>query len=125
MKQRFTVHFHPHAAAEFAALDGSVQKMVYKRLKELESRADEVGEPLRNTKYAKLAGCRKLKLRDAGIRVVYRITEQRVDILQVVEILAVGKRDKDEVYIGAQRRLLIEQAKAIAAARNKAKSKNK
>lgn len=61
-------------------------------------RADEVVKPL----HGELAGCRELKYREAGIRVVYRIVGEKVEI---VEVVAIGARDKGRVFAVASRRL--------------------
>jgi mRNA-degrading endonuclease RelE of RelBE toxin-antitoxin system len=45
------------------------RKIVNKKLDDLEERADEIGKLLSGN----LAGCREIKLRDAGIRILYRI----------------------------------------------------
>jgi mRNA interferase RelE/StbE len=110
MESRFKVVFFPVAFRELQALDGSVREMVFKKIEALKYRADEIGEECRNTKYANLAGCRRIKFRDAGIRVVYRITDQRVDVLQVVHIIMIGKRADEEVYKQSYVRIM-DQAK--------------
>lgn len=50
-----------------------------------------------------LAGCRKIKFRHAGIRIVYRIVNGRTEI---VEIITIGKRDDLDVYRTAAKRLM-------------------
>jgi mRNA interferase RelE/StbE len=95
---RFEVRFDPGAFREYQKLDNSVLLLVDKSLKDLEDRADEIGKPLSNTCHAKLAGCREIKLRDAGLRIVYRITGQKVDILEVVYVLAIEKRADGYVF---------------------------
>lgn len=101
----FEVHFVPGAYRDYEALDGSVVEMVDRKLEELEHRAHEMGKPLRNAGQARLAGCREIKLRDAGIRIVYRIAEDKVDILRIVYVLAIEKRADDYVFQVAARRL--------------------
>jgi mRNA interferase RelE/StbE len=52
----------------------------------------------------KLSGfpyCYKIKLRSAGCRLVYRVFDDRV----IVQIVAVGKRDKSIVYVEAKKRI--------------------
>ena len=56
------------------------------------------GKPLGNKQGNDLAGLLKIKLRDAGIRVVYKFI--RTEILVVV----IGARADDEVYETAQHR---------------------
>ncbi|WP_306307821.1 type II toxin-antitoxin system RelE family toxin [Pectobacterium versatile] len=48
-----------------------------------------------------MADCYKLKLRSAGYRLVYQVLEYEI----VVLILAVGKRERSEVYKTAKDRL--------------------
>ena len=42
----------------------------------------------------------KIKLRDAGYRLVYEVVKQRL----VIVVIAVGRRDHDEVYLLAAKR---------------------
>ena len=49
-----------------------------------------------------LAGCRELKFRADGLRVIYRIRDGQV---QIVDILAIGARDHDRAFRDAERRL--------------------
>lgn len=70
--QRFEVRFHPGAYKEYIDLDNSTAEIVDKALEEMEYRADEIGKNLRNNNDTKLAGCKEIKLRGAGIRIIYR-----------------------------------------------------
>ncbi|WP_134704365.1 hypothetical protein [Ammoniphilus sp. YIM 78166] len=47
---------------------------------------------------SKLAGCNEIKLRDAGVRIVFRITNEVVEVLRVVYILSIEKRSDDFVF---------------------------
>lgn len=98
IKKRFEVRFHPDAVKEYKKLDGSVLKMVNKSIDELELRADETGKILRNNKNTKLAGCKEKKLKDIGIRIIFKITNERVDILRIVYVLSIEKRSDDFVF---------------------------
>lgn len=90
---RFKVEFYDKTAEkEYLSLDGSVRAMVDKGIARLALRADEIGKPLSGL----LAGCRELKFRTDGIRVIYRIRDGHVE---VVQIIAIGTRDKDRVLI--------------------------
>lgn len=86
------------AHKEFADLDGSVRGMILKGLARLRVRPSEIGKPLSG----RLAGCRELKFRSNGIRVVYRVREGQV---QIVDILAIGARDKGTVFHSAEQRV--------------------
>ena len=102
---KFEIRFDPGAYREYEKLDGSIVGFVDQKLEELEYRADEIGKVLSNIQNTKLAGCREIKLRDAGIRIVYRITSANVDILRIVYILAIEKRAGDYVFKLADQRL--------------------
>ena len=106
MSQRFTIRFDPDAVKEYESLDGSVVSIVDKAIDELNDRADEVGKPLGNKRNQKLAGCKEIKLRGAGIRIIFRITNEKVDVLCIVYVLAISKRDKDQVFEAAASRLI-------------------
>ncbi|WP_165170819.1 type II toxin-antitoxin system RelE/ParE family toxin [Adlercreutzia sp. ZJ242] len=100
MSGRFQVVFYNEAAAkEYRKLDGSTKKLVNVALKKLETRADEIGTPLER----ELSGCKKLKWRNAGLRMVFRIVDENT--VEVVEIIAIGQRDNERVYKLATRRL--------------------
>lgn len=103
-KPRFAVKFAPAAAKEYAKLDNSVIDIVDKAIDKLEERADELGTPLHNYHDTKLAGCKEIKLRDASIRIVYKIVDQNVNILQVVYILTIESRGNDKAFKIAHKR---------------------
>jgi mRNA interferase RelE/StbE len=53
---------------------------------------------------ARLSGmrdCYKIKLKDAGYRLVYRVFDDRI----VVQVVAIGRRERNAVYIAAAGRL--------------------
>jgi mRNA interferase RelE/StbE len=61
--------------------------------------AKKLSERLRNpcvtaARLSGLADCYKIKLRSAGYRLVYRVYDDRV----VVQVVAVGRRDRNRVY---------------------------
>ncbi len=96
---RFKVEFLCQAARkDYESLDGSVRAMVDKGLARLALRADEIGKPLTGL----LPSCRELKFRVDGIRVIYRIRNGEIEIVQIV---AIGPRDKGKVFDIAVNRL--------------------
>ena len=100
MSGQFTIgFFNRDAERDFKKLDGSQRKLVLVALKKLKTRADEIGVPL----HGELAGCKKIKWRKVGLRMVFRILED--GSLEIVEIVAIGKRDRSEVYETARERL--------------------
>ena len=99
--QRFEIRFAVQAFKEYESLDNSVVQIVDKKIEDLEKRADEIGTPLKGN----LSGYREIKLRDAGIRIIYQITEKTINILKIVYILAINKRTAGKVFkIAIQRK---------------------
>ena len=84
------------ALREWRKLDGSIRsqfkKQLAKRLLEPHVPSARLHGDLQNTY--------KIKLRDAGYRLVYEVIEQRL----VIVVMAVGRRDHDEVYLVASKR---------------------
>lgn len=109
-EKRFEIKLDPDALKEYLKIDDSVIEIVDKAIEDLEYRADVVGTILRNNSSTKLAGCKEKKLRDAGIRIVFKVTEDRVDILHIVYILTIEKRSNDSVFkIAHKRNVKIKQ----------------
>ena len=53
--------------------------------------------------HGELAGCKKIKWRNAGLKMVFRIRED--GMVEIAEIVAIGRRDRSEVYKTAVGRL--------------------
>ena len=104
MDKRFDVRFHPDAWKEYKGLDNSIIELVDKVIDKLEYRADELGKNLSNLNESKLAGCKELKLRDAGIRIVFRVTSEIVEFLRVVYIYTIERRNDGLVFKIADKR---------------------
>ncbi len=105
MADRFQVGILEGARKDFMELDGSVRPIVQKLIFKLKENADTMGKELGNYHNAKLAGCREIKLLEAGIRIVYQITGEKVDVLEIVLILAIEKRKDFQVFKIADKRL--------------------
>jgi len=105
MNERFDIRFDEDAEKEYNNLEYSILGIVNKAIDELVYRADEVGKKLGNHSNTKLAGCKEIKLRDAGIRIVFRITNETVEVLRVVYILTIERRSQDNAFKIADRRL--------------------
>ncbi len=91
----FDLQFLPSALQEWEKLGGPVREQFKKKL------AERLEQP-RIPKDA-LHGLQdhyKIKLRDAGYRLVYRVEDQAV----TVTVVAVGKRERARVYKDAARR---------------------
>lgn len=92
---RYKLRFHALAWAEWQKLDGSVKAPLKKKLLE---RLQEPRIP--SAALIGMRDCYKIKLRQLGYRLVYRIDEDVV----TVTVIAVGKRDKSSVYEPAGQR---------------------
>ncbi len=92
----YDLEFNVDALKEWRKLDGSIQaqfkKQLAKRLLDPHVPSARLRGDLQNTY--------KIKLRDAGYRLVYEVIEQRL----VIVVMAVGRRDHDEVYRVASKR---------------------
>ena len=92
----FKLRFHELAWAEWQKLDGSIKAPFKKKLLE------RLQEPrLPSAALSNMPDCYKIKLRQAGYRLVYRVDDDTV----FVTVIAVGKRDKNLVYDTAMTRL--------------------
>lgn len=103
MSGRYLIRFiDEEAEREYLKLDGSIKKLVSAGLKKLALRADEIGKELGGD----LKGCKELKYRKNGIRVIFRIVDGAIEI---VEIVAIGNRREDAVFADAAKRLFKQQ----------------
>lgn len=90
----FKIEFIPAAAEDFHGLDRSVQKEIGKRIDAL-AENPLLGRPLGNKMGLDLTGCYKLYGAQKKYRIVYRL---RKKYLEVIEIVGIGKREKEEIY---------------------------
>lgn len=95
----------PEAAKDLKNLAGNQRLMVIKAIDKvlqnpLPANEGGYGKPLGNKHGTDLAGFLKIKLRGAGIRVVYKLIRTETEMLVVV----IGAREDDEVYETAQHR---------------------
>ena len=81
-------------------LDGSQLVFVKKGLKRIQQFGMSCGQPL----YGELEGYRKLKNRKMGLRIVFGQNHKTQEI-NIIDIVAIGKREKLEVYKIAQERI--------------------
>ena len=98
---RFRVLFHPNAFMEYRHLDGSARKLVDDALRRLQYRADEIGKRLGNRENSPLHGCKEIKFRKTGIRIVFFVSGRETSILRVAYVLAVGPRAAEKVFQSA------------------------
>jgi mRNA interferase RelE/StbE len=91
----YELSFHPDALSEWKKLDASIRELFKKKLV----------ERLHNPRVpsACLSGHKdryKIKLRDAGYRLVYEVRDK----VLVIVVVAVGKRERNMVYKAAAKR---------------------
>lgn len=92
----YRLRFHELALAEWKNLDGSVREPLKKKL------AERLETPrIPAAALSGMADCYKIKLKRVGYRLVYRVDDDVV----FVTVVAVGKRERQEVYDTARARL--------------------
>ncbi len=101
------IKYHPLAEKELSELDGSVRKIVLKGIIKVASNPKPqneggYGKPLGNKNSSNLTGLLKIKFRDIGIRVVYKLMED--EKTHEMYILVIAARTDNEVYNLAGRR---------------------
>ncbi len=92
----FELEFDPRAWKEWKKLGDTVRQQFKKKLSEVIERPRIEANRLNG-----MSDCYKIKLRGAGYRLVYQVQDDRV----VVFVVAVGKREREEVYLDAMSRL--------------------
>ena len=92
----YKLTFLTSAKKEWDKLGETIQKQLKAKL---EKRLD--GPHVPKDALHGMKGCYKIKLRASGYRLVYRVFDQRV----VVQVVAIGKRNRDEVYRHVLQRL--------------------
>ena len=101
------IKYHPLAEEELAKLDGSVRKIVLKGIIKVSANPKPFyeggyGKPLGNKNGNDLTGFLKIKYRDIGIRVVYKLLED--ETTHEMFILVISARADNEVYDLAAKR---------------------
>ena len=91
----YGVEWDPKALKELKKLKGAVRLQLLKKLRERQGHPRIPGDALHGMK-----DCYKIKLRGAGYRLVYRVEEERIVIL----VVAIGKRERSNVYDSAKTR---------------------
>jgi mRNA interferase RelE/StbE len=95
----YAYKFHPDAKKELAKLNNSVQILFAKTLKKI-LKSPELGQDLGNKNNMDLTGLKKMYFDNKRYRVVYEVIEMEV----IIHLVAIGKRDKMEVYQKASER---------------------
>lgn len=91
----YKLEFLPSALKEWNKLGATLRNQFKKKLAERLSSPRVAGDALRG-----MPEHYKIKLRSAGYRLVYRIEDERITVV----VVAVGKRERSEVYDTAKKR---------------------
>ncbi len=100
----YTIEFIPSAEKEFRKLSLDLRKQFVEKLKERAEnpRIESAENPrIESAKLRGMKDCYKIKLRNAGYRLVYQVIDESI----VIKVVALGKRDRNAVYQKAQLRL--------------------
>lgn len=102
----WNVKYLPEALDDLHKLDGSQRILIRKAIQKvcknpLPENEGGYGKPLGNKNNTNLSGFLKVKLRGAGLRIVYQLIRYDDDMLVIV----IGTREDDEVYEIAQKRI--------------------
>ncbi len=92
----FKLVFKIEAKKEWDSLDAPVRSLFAQKLKE------RIEQPrIESARLSGMKDCYKIKLRRAGYRLVYQVRDNEL----LVSVIAVGKREKNQVYKAAIKRL--------------------
>ncbi|MDB5983563.1 MAG: hypothetical protein JWQ69_4578 [Pseudomonas sp.] len=95
-KTKYHLDFNASARKEWNKLDSTIRLQFAKKLKtRLEQPRVEAD------KLSGMPDCYKIKLRSAGYRLAYEVQDGRLIVL----VVAVGKREKGDIYSAAKNRL--------------------
>ena len=92
----YRLEFLPNALKEWRKLGATVRNQFARKLDE------RLAAPrVASARLSEFPDCYKIKLRKVGYRLVYRVEDDRI----VVMVIAVGKRERNEVYKSADKRV--------------------
>lgn len=92
----YKLEFFEDAKKEWDRLDSTIRSQFRKKLQQRLEHPHVASVRLHG-----LAHCYKIKLRSAGYRLIYQVE----DDMLIVAVVAIGKRERDEAYKAAARRL--------------------
>ncbi len=92
----YEIEFKDSAQKEWDKLDNSIQIQFKKKLEKI-----VINPHVPKNKLSNMSNCYKIKLRDAGYRLVYEVEDKIVTIF----VVSIGKRDKQEAYKNAEKRI--------------------
>ncbi len=97
----YDIKLHPKIDKDLKDLNQNLRIQVLKKIKQIQENP-EVGLPLGNKNNLNLSGLKKVYVAKKKIRIVYKIEN---NILSIVYVIAIGKRDDMEVYKKANKRI--------------------
>ncbi len=83
----YSLDFHPDALKEWQKLDSSIREQFKAKLKERLQNPCVLSAKIEKNRY-------KVKLRGVGYRLVYEVRDNEL----IIVVIAVGKRERSEVY---------------------------
>jgi len=92
----YRLEFLPSALKEWRKLGATARNQFAKKLNER-----LVAPRVPSARLSEFPDCYKIKLRKAGYRLVYRVNDDRI----VIIVIAVGKRERNEAYKAAAKRI--------------------
>jgi len=92
----YAVKFREAAFKEWKKLDPTVQQQFAKKLKKCSENPHIPSAKLRG-----MPNCYKIKLKSSGFRLIYEVIDNQL----IISVVAVGKRERSEVYNLASERL--------------------
>ena len=92
----YTVKFREEAFKEWQKLDKSLQQQFAKKLKKCCKNPH-----IPSAKLSGIKDCYKIKLRASGFRLVYQVIDDHL----IIAVVAVGKRERSDVYHLASERM--------------------
>jgi len=92
----YKLRFRQDADKEWKKLDSTIKAQFKKKLSE------RLSNPrIESSRLNGMKDCYKIKLRSAGYRLVYEVRDSEI----VVSVVAIGKRDRNQVYKIAAKRI--------------------
>ena len=92
----FKLIFKEDALKEWNKLDSNLKTQFKKKLDERRE-----NPRVRSAQLSSMKNCYKIKLRDAGYRLVYEVRDKDI----VIVVIAIGKRERNKVYRNALKRI--------------------